>query len=89
MDNFAIVLFFKKHIIKTMKQKTKIFIAIFFLVFVFSALNVFETQAGTGESGRGWLWEGSEDCDIDQNGFEDALCGGDNISTPIGTIMVW
>lgn len=44
-----------------MKQKTKIFIAAIALIFIFSALTVLKTQAGTGESGMGWLWDGSDD----------------------------
>lgn len=44
-----------------MKQKIKTFLAVIILILVFSMLAVSETQAGAGESGRGWLWDGSDD----------------------------
>jgi hypothetical protein len=43
------------------------------------------TWAGNGDSVGSWGWVSfnSLDCDTNRNGFIDALCGGDDVSTPV------
>jgi len=64
-------------------MKKRIFITIIVFCAVFIMASVIKVHAGTSDNVVGWLWGGSEDCDMDQNGFKDVLCGGDNITTPV------
>jgi hypothetical protein len=61
----------------------KWFFTLTLFLFVFVAASVVKIQAAGNVTG--WLWGGSEDCDMDKNGFRDIICGGNNTDTPIGT----
>lgn len=65
--------------IKFFRSGRKWFFTLALFVLVFAVANAVKIQAA-GNIG-GWLWGGSEDCDLDSNGFQDAVCGGDNATT--------
>ncbi len=63
-----------------MKKKYLITIA---LVLVSATMIYIKVKAGNSDTASGWIWGGSEDCDMDRNNWKDVMCGGNNTSTPI------
>lgn len=64
-------------------KELRIVLTLVLFVLIFAAAGTIKIKAAGNVTG--WLWGGSEDCDMDRNGFRDVLCGGDNTNTPVGT----